>query len=203
MNSIFDSFSQDSINNKRKFGGLGLGLYIVKHLVNLQNGKINVDSTIGLGTVCTIDLTYEEIIATKENEVNSTSTDYDLNGKSILVVEDNAMNQMVIKMITKKWLNTKVDFANNGQEGVQKLMDGEYDIILMDLQMPIMDGYEATIAIRNGEAGENKKSIPIIALTADVMESTKTRVIEIGMNKYLSKPVDKDTLFEIVKLLVN
>ena len=203
MNSIFDSFSQDSINNKRKFGGLGLGLYIVKHLVNLQNGKINVDSTIGLGTVCTIDLTYEEIIATKENEVNSTSTDYDLNGKSILVVEDNAMNQMVIKMITKKWLNTKVDFANNGQEGVQKLMDDEYDIILMDLQMPIMDGYEATIAIRNGEAGENKKSIPIIALTADVMESTKTRVIEIGMNKYLSKPVDKDTLFEIVKLLVN
>jgi CheY-like chemotaxis protein len=118
------------------------------------------------------------------------------------VVEDNAMNQMVIKMITKKWLNTTVDFANNGEEGVKKLTENHYDIILMDLQMPIMDGYEATIAIRNGEAGENKKSIPIIALTADVMESTKSRVIEIGMNKYLSKPVDKDLLFEIIKLLV-
>ena len=99
------------------------------------------------------------------------------------------------------FFNTTVDFANNGQEGVQKLMENHYDIILMDLQMPIMDGYEATIAIRNGEAGEDKKSIPIIALTADVMESTKTRVIEIGMNKYLSKPVDKDTLFEIIKIL--
>lgn len=203
INSIFDSFSQDSITNKRKFGGLGLGLYIVKHLVNLQNGKIKVDSTTGLGTVVTIILTYENIEIKKEVETIAVPTDYDLNGKSILVVEDNAMNQMVIKMITKKWLNTTVDFANNGQEGVQKLMEKDYDIILMDLQMPIMDGYEATIAIRNGEAGEAKKSIPIIALTADVMETTKTRVIEIGMNKYLSKPVDKDTLFEIIKLLVS
>jgi signal transduction histidine kinase/ActR/RegA family two-component response regulator len=203
INSIFDSFSQEGINNKRKFGGLGLGLYIVKHLINLQNGKIKVDSTPGLGTVCTIDLTYENVAVKQEAITEIIPNDYDLNGKAILVVEDNAMNQMVIKMITKKWLNTRVDFANNGQEGVQKLIENEYDIILMDLQMPIMDGYEATIAIRNGEAGENKKSIPIIALTADVMESTKTRVIEIGMNKYLSKPVDKDTLFEIIKLLVS
>jgi CheY-like chemotaxis protein/nitrogen-specific signal transduction histidine kinase len=203
MNSIFDSFTQDSIDNKRKFGGLGLGLFIVKHLVNLQNGTIKVDSTIGLGTVCTINLSYQNIVISKEIEPSKETINYDLNGKNILVVEDNAMNQMVIKMITKKWLNTKVDFANNGQEGVQKLMEGNYDIILMDLQMPVMDGYEATIAIRNGEAGEDKKSIPIIALTADVMETTKTRVIEIGMNKYLSKPVDKDTLFSIIKLLVN
>ncbi|MGV3696861.1 7TM diverse intracellular signaling domain-containing protein [Flavobacterium sp.] len=203
MNSIFDSFSQEGINNKRKFGGLGLGLYIVKHLINLQGGKIKVDSTSGLGSVFTIELCYENVEVKKEIETVPTHNDYDLNGKAILVVEDNAMNQMVIKMITKKWLNTTVDFANNGQEGVQKLMEKDYDIILMDLQMPIMDGYEATIAIRKGEAGEDKKSIPIIALTADVMESTKTRVIEIGMNKYLSKPVDKDTLFEIVKLLVS
>jgi CheY-like chemotaxis protein len=193
MNSIFDSFTQDSIDNKRKFGGLGLGLFIVKHLVNLQNGTIKVDSTIGLGTVCTINLSYQNIVISKEIEPSKETINYDLNGKNILVVEDNAMNQMVIKMITKKWLNTKVDFANNGQEGVQKLMEGNYDIILMDLQMPVMDGYEATIAIRNGEAGEDKKSIPIIALTADVMETTKTRVIEIGMNKYLSKPVKRPT----------
>ncbi len=204
INSIYDSFSQEGINNKRKFGGLGLGLYIVKHLVNLHGGKIKMDSTVDLGTVCELELSYEKAEVVKPViATNDTATEYDLNGKSILVVEDNAMNQMVIKMITKKWLNTTVDFANNGQEGVQKLMEKHYDIILMDLQMPIMDGYEATIAIRNGEAGEEKKSIPIIALTADVMESTKTRVIEIGMNKYLSKPVDKDTLFEIIKLLVS
>ncbi len=94
INSIFDSFSQDSITNKRKFGGLGLGLYIVKHLVNLQNGKIKVDSTTGLGTVVTIDLTYENIEVKKEIEANAATNFYDLNGKSILVVEDNAMNQI-------------------------------------------------------------------------------------------------------------
>jgi CheY-like chemotaxis protein len=203
INSIYDSFSQEGINNKRKFGGLGLGLYIVKHLVDLHKGKIKIDSTVDLGTVCEIQLSYENIEVIKETIIDNNATlEYDLKGKSILVVEDNAMNQMVIKMITKKWLNTTVDFANNGEEGVKKLTENHYDIILMDLQMPIMDGYEATIAIRNGEAGENKKSIPIIALTADVMESTKSRVIEIGMNKYLSKPVDKDLLFEIIKLLV-
>ncbi|MFN3968112.1 7TM diverse intracellular signaling domain-containing protein [Flavobacterium sp.] len=203
INSIYDSFSQEGINNKRKFGGLGLGLYIVKHLVDLHNGKIKIDSTVDLGTVCEIQLGYQNVEVVKETIIdNNPELEYDLKGKSILVVEDNAMNQMVIKMITKKWLNTTVDFANNGEEGVKKLTENHYDIILMDLQMPIMDGYEATIAIRNGEAGENKKSIPIIALTADVMETTKSRVIEIGMNKYLSKPVDKDLLFEIIKLLV-
>ncbi|MFN3754943.1 7TM diverse intracellular signaling domain-containing protein [Flavobacterium sp.] len=203
INSIYDSFSQEGINNKRKFGGLGLGLYIVKHLVDLHKGKIKIDSTSDLGTVCEIQLNYENIEVIKQPTIdNAVALEYDLKGKAILVVEDNAMNQMVIKMITKKWLNTTVEFANNGEEGVKKLTENHYDIILMDLQMPIMDGYEATIAIRNGEAGENKKSIPIIALTADVMETTKSRVIEIGMNKYLSKPVDKDLLFEIIKLLV-
>jgi signal transduction histidine kinase/CheY-like chemotaxis protein len=203
INSIFDSFSQEGITNKRKFGGLGLGLYIVKHLINLQNGKIKVDSTTGLGTVFTIDLNYENIEIKKEAALNILPNDYNLNGKTILVVEDNAMNQMVIKMITKKWQNTTVDFANNGQEGLEKLAEKHYDIILMDLQMPIMDGYEATIAIRNGEAGEQYRNIPIIAVTADVMETTKVRVTEIGMNKYLSKPVDKEVLFEYIKSLVN
>jgi len=203
INSIYDSFSQEGITNKRKFGGLGLGLFIVNHLIQLHKGKIKIDSTTGLGTVCEIQLPYETVEVIKPTVEEATAAlEYDLKGKAILVVEDNAMNQMVIKMITKKWLNTTVDFANNGEEGVKKLTENHYDIILMDLQMPIMDGYEATIAIRNGEAGENKKSIPIIALTADVMETTKTRVIEIGMNKYLSKPVDKDLLFEIIKLLV-
>ena len=106
-------------------------------------------------------------------------------------------------MITKKWLNTSVDFANNGEEGVKKLIENHYDIILMDLQMPIMDGYEATIAIRKGEAGEANKNITIIAVTADVMESTKMRVMEIGMNHYLSKPLDKDSLFQNIVALVS
>lgn len=201
MNSIFDSFSQESINNKRKFGGLGLGLFIVKNLVDLHKGKIGIESQPGLGTICTIELLYD--LAATENKTIAIipSEDYDLKGKRILVVEDNAMNQMVIKLITKKWLNTVVEFANNGEEGVDQLKNNPFDIVLMDLQMPVMDGYEATVAIRNGEAGENNKNIPIIAVTADVMESTKVRVLEIGMNKYLSKPVNKDTLFENIKAL--
>jgi signal transduction histidine kinase/CheY-like chemotaxis protein len=202
MNSIFDSFSQESINNKRKFGGLGLGLFIVKSLVNLQKGKIDIQSQLGLGTVCTIELDYEIVKEEPKAIALVTNEEFDLKGKRILVVEDNAMNQMVIKMITKKWLNTTVEFANNGEEGVNQLKDNPYDIVLMDLQMPVMDGYEATIAIRKGEAGENNKNIPIIAVTADVMESTKERVMEIGMNKYLSKPVSKEVLFESIKSLV-
>lgn len=201
MNSIFDSFSQESINNKRKFGGLGLGLFIVKNLVDLHKGTIDIKSQQGLGTICTVELLYEIApVESKTIAIISNET-YDLKGKRILVVEDNAMNQMVIKMITKKWLNTIVSFANNGEEGVNQLKNNAFDIVLMDLQMPIMDGYEATIAIRKGEAGEKNKNIPIIAVTADVMESTKERVFEIGMNKYLSKPVNKDVLFENIKAL--
>jgi len=202
MNSIFDSFSQESINDKRKFGGLGLGLFIVKSLVHLQNGKVDIQSQQGLGTVCTLELDYEIVKEEPKAITLVANEEFDLKGKRVLVVEDNAMNQMVIKMITKKWLNTTVEFANNGEEGVNQLKENPFDIVLMDLQMPIMDGYEATIAIRKGEAGENNKNIPIIAVTADVMESTKELVMEIGMNKYLSKPVSKEVLFESIKSLV-
>ena len=109
---------------------------------------------------------------------------------------------MVIKMITKKWLNTTVIYTNNGQEGLNAFAENHFDLVLMDLQMPVMDGYEATIAIRNGAVGEQYKDIPIIAVTADVMETTKLRVAEIGMNHYLSKPIKNDTLFNAVKTLV-
>lgn len=198
MNSIFDSFSQQTINNKRKYGGLGLGLYIVKALVNLHKGEIDLQSIVNQGTVCKVKLALEKVVVNEE--LNTAPTlEYNLYGKRILVVEDNAMNQMVLKMITKKWLNTEVDFANNGEEGLKSLEKTKYDIILMDLQMPVMDGYEATIAIRNGNSGINDKNIPIIAVTADVMESTKERVKEIGMNFYLSKPINKELLFETIQ----
>lgn len=201
MKTIFDSFSQESINNKRKFGGLGLGLYIVKSLVDLFGGTIDMQSLTGQGTVCTISIPLEYIpkqkLEVKQTTVQS-SEPYDLNGKRILVVEDNAMNQMVIKMITKKWLNTNVVFTNNGLEGLNALRESHFDVVLMDLQMPVMDGYEATMAIRNGEAGTEKSNIPIIAVTADVMESTKARVKELGMNHYLTKPVDKELLYATV-----
>ncbi len=201
INSIFDSFSQYSINNKRKYGGLGLGLYIVKALVDLHKGKIEMDSIVNQGTVCTVSFS---VIKVKEQEIIEvvSEVNYDLKGKHILVVEDNAMNQMVIKMITKKWLNTTLDYAVNGQEALNLMETIKYDLILMDLQMPIMDGYEATIAIRQGNCGINDATIPIIAVTADVMETTKNRVKEIGMNLYLSKPINKELLYNSIKELI-
>lgn len=198
INSIFDSFSQQSINNSRKYGGLGLGLYIVKALVKLHKGDIEVQSIVNQGTVCNVKLNLIKVAIKEEVKLQEISN-YNLNGKRILVVEDNAMNQMVLKMITKKWLNTEVDYAFNGEEGLEFLRKSKYDVILMDLQMPVMDGYEATIAIRGGNSGINDKNIPIIAVTADVMESTKDRVKEIGMDFYLSKPVNKDVLFETIQ----
>ena len=202
MESIFDSFSQNNIDNKRKFGGLGLGLYIVKTLVDMQNGTIQMDSIINEGTTCVIEIDFGISTEKRKLEASPKAVIDDLAGKSILVVEDNPINQMVIKMIVKKWLDTTVVYANNGQEALDSFKTNQFDIVLMDLQMPIMDGYEATIAIRNGEAGPHNSNIPIIAVTADVMETTKDRVKEIGMNDYLSKPIKKETLYEAVKKLV-
>jgi signal transduction histidine kinase/CheY-like chemotaxis protein len=202
LGHIFDSFTQENINNKRKFGGLGLGLYIVKTLVDMQGGTIAMNSKVGEGTTCTITLDFDIAAEKAEEIIVDEIPVYDLHGANILVVEDNAINQMVIKMITKKWLNTTVQYANNGQEGLDMMKDHAFDIILMDLQMPVMDGYEATIAIRNGEAGANYSNVPIVAVTADVMETTKLRVKEIGMNYYLSKPLKNDTLYKVVKDLL-
>ena len=200
LHGIFDSFSQNNINNKRKFGGLGLGLFIVKTLVDMQKGSINLSSKVDQGTTCKITIDYDVVDKRKADLIIDLPI-YDLYGKSILVVEDNAINQMVIKMITKKWLNTTIVYANNGQEGLDAFAENKFDLVLMDLQMPIMDGYEATIAIRNGQVGEANKNIPIVAVTADVMETTKMRVVEIGMNSYLSKPIKNDTLFHVIRNL--
>jgi signal transduction histidine kinase/CheY-like chemotaxis protein len=202
MGNIFGSFTQDNINNKRKFGGLGLGLYIVKNLVDMQKGSIKMESTVDVGTTCRIALDYEIVAVDAPLEIVNENPVFDLHGKNILIVEDNAINQMVIKMITKKWLNTETVYTNNGQEALDALRAKHFDIVLMDLQMPVMDGYEATIGIRKGDAGERNKDIPIIAVTADVMETTKTTVKEIGMNHYLSKPLKNETLYQAIKDLL-
>ncbi len=202
MHSIYESFSQSSIDNKRKFGGLGLGLFIVKNLVDLKGGSIQIDSVENVGTHCKMVLDYDIAAVEQSPVIKQENQVFDLGGKKILVVEDNAINQMVIKMIVKKWLNTEVKYANNGQEALEILKQESFDLILMDLQMPVMDGYEATIAIRNGQVGEKYKDIPIVAVTADVMETTKMRVKEIGMNHYLSKPLKNDALYEVVVGLI-
>ena len=199
MHNIFEPFTQDNINNKRKFGGLGLGLYIVKNLVDRQHGKITLDSKPGEGTTCRVVLDYAVVAVEKVTETPAATAEFDLGGKHLLVVEDNAINQMVIKMILKKWQNTTAEYAVNGQEALDKLQAAQFDLILMDLQMPVMDGYEATEAVRKGVAGDQYRNIPIIAVTADVMETSKATAREIGMNDYLTKPLKNETLYEAVK----
>lgn len=122
--------------------------------------------------------------------------------KHILVVDDSPVNRMVFKAIINDWSNTKTSFANNGAEGIEVLRNQQVDLVLMDLQMPVMNGYEATIAIRNHEAGPKNTGIPIIAVTTEDHEGTKERVLEIGMNDYMNKPVDRHTLLQKIQLLL-
>ena len=199
LEAIFDSFSQETINDKRKYGGLGLGLFIVKNIVNKYKGEINFTSEVNKGSSCDIQLEFDYL--TNKTIKNDIVTHSDNDKKRILIVEDNIMNQMVLKMIFKDWQNSTFEIANNGQEALNLLKDNYFDIVLMDLQMPIMDGYEATIAIRSGLCGKVKSKIPIIAITADATEPTKERVKSIGMDFYMTKPVDKISLYnKIIEL---
>lgn len=202
MENIFESLTQESINNKRKYGGLGLGLYIIKVLVDMHNGNIQMKSKPGVGTTCILSLSYPLAPKPVELPKQFPVDQYDLQDTHILIVEDDPINQMVLKMILTKWEGTRISYANNGAEGVEQLKKHRVDIVLMDLQMPVMDGYEACIAIRNGAAGSENQNIPIIAVTADVMESTKQRVKDIGMNDYMAKPVNKAKLYQKITALL-
>ncbi len=201
VDSVFGMFSQTDLGNKRKFGGFGVGLSVVKALVDLHNGTIRLESKVNAGTTCHISIDYQ-LAVEQDRPLNiHTLASTKWTGMHILVVEDNKMNQMVIKQILKRWDHTTVSFANNGQEGIEVLKKETFDVVLMDLQMPVMDGYEAIEAIRNGKAGNNNASIPIIVLTADATNSTKERVFELGVNDYLTKPIDQKLLYDKVKIL--
>ncbi|WP_185956552.1 hybrid sensor histidine kinase/response regulator [Changchengzhania lutea] len=191
--NIFESFSQMKKDHKRQFGGIGLGLTIVKHIVELFNGTIKIESELGKGTDIFIDLTLKSIAQERVVEVSETGHEIPLH---ILVVEDNKLNQLVMQKILSSSSNISFAIANNGQEAIDALKADVYDIVLMDLQMPIMDGYEATQIIRSGDLGSSINNIPIIAVTADAMQETKHRVLGLGMNDYMTKPVIKELLFE-------
>lgn len=187
---MFDSFSQMRLNNKRNFGGIGLGLNIVDHLVKLFGGIILLESEEGKGTLVLIEIPTE--LAAEERSVTPTM-ELPLN---ILVVEDNTMNQMVMRKILGTRPLTTLAIANNGEEGIAALKRKEYDLVLMDLQMPVMDGYEAIHIIRSGSLGKGLETIPIIVVTADTMDETRERVMDLGANDYISKPVSATQLLE-------
>jgi CheY-like chemotaxis protein len=201
LSSIFDSFVQASGDTTRKYGGTGLGLSIVKSLVTLQEGEIIVDSTPGTGSTFTVLLPFElgseSALPIQQQFFTSHDTMEQIRGLNILVAEDNAVNQLLIKKVLQRTGCTP-DIASNGVDALECIKAKRYDIILMDIQMPEMDGYETTEYIRNKL--HSQSDIPIIAMTAHAYSSDVTRCIAAGMNDYISKPFDPDDLYsKIIK----
>ena len=202
INEIFESFTQASVETSRKYGGTGLGLAITRQLLELQGGFISVESKINIGTTVKFSIPYN--YSQTNNPVVFASSELKnysslLKGKKFLVAEDNEVNQKVIRHVLQK-AGGLVDMANNGLEAVSYLKKStEYNLIIMDLQMPEMDGYAATKYIRN----DMNICIPIIAMTASALKGEKTKCIEIGMNDYLSKPFDVSFLYKRISQLIN
>jgi CheY-like chemotaxis protein len=194
--SIFESFTQANTDTTRKYGGTGLGLAITKNLTELQGGEIGIESEPGKGTTFIVTIPYK--IPTQVNKENSESTkpqNYDLSNIKVLLVEDNTLNQMVAKQFFKKW-NNNITIANNGAEAIKILSEqNTFDIVLMDLQMPEMSGYEAAQIIRSSDSTVLNHNIPIIALSADAFLETRQKVLEIGMNDFVTKPFKPDELY--------
>ena len=190
--SIFEDFNQEDNTISKVFGGTGLGLSICKKLVAFLGGDIYVESTLGAGSIFTVILGFEPI---QQYDLIEESVDFEdeLNWENvkILTVEDNHLNQFVLKETLKRW-NASTDIAENGEEAIEILLEKNYDIILMDMQMPIMDGFAATNIIRR----ELKSTVPIIAFTANALSNEKERCLAIGMNDYISKPFKEQELKE-------
>lgn len=193
--SIFQSFSQAGNDITRKYGGTGLGLAITKQLVEQQNGNISVQSKVGEGSAFTFSIPYKTFSEAKQ--VNTTTTISGMNNTNtkklnILVAEDNDINRFIIKKMIDDW-GYNYEFAMTGAEVTVKASDHSYDIILMDVEMPEMNGYDATTFIRNN-LPQGKNNIPIIAMTGHAMNGEKEKCIEAGMTDYISKPFQPDDL---------
>jgi signal transduction histidine kinase/ActR/RegA family two-component response regulator len=196
QSSIFESFVQVSSETTRKYGGTGLGLAITKQLVELQGGTISVSSIPNQGSCFFFTLGFRKAetesipLKTENNNISYSKA----KGLKILLVEDNLVNQLLARKILIKW-NCTVDIADNGKIAIDKLSNANYDVILMDIQMPEMDGCEATKYIRKNMSLPASVT-PIIAITANALVGEEEKYIAIGMNDYISKPFSQKILYE-------
>ncbi|MGB4969271.1 MAG: ATP-binding protein [Saprospiraceae bacterium] len=197
ISSIFENFQQASSDTSRLYGGTGLGLAIVKQLVEHQGGAIQVQSSEGKGSLFSFDLSFQKTDGSAVTELGIEELDTEISALNVLVVEDIALNQLLMKTLLDDFGFT-CEIASNGKQAIEKLAQNDkfgdpmkFDIILMDLQMPEMNGFETTEYIRN----VLRSNIPIIALTADVTTADLSKCKAVGMNDYISKPVDDRLLF--------
>lgn len=208
LESIFDTFTQASLDTNRKFGGTGLGLSIVKKLVELQGGEIYVESTPGKGSCFTFILTLKEATenSTKEyliSKKNKRAKRKNLEGVSILMVDDNSMNRLIIKKLLGVRYGATVEAVESGKRAIEEVQNNNYDLILMDIQMPGMDGNETARCIRN-EVKSDMSNAPIFALTAHASIFEKKKALESGMNDYIVKPFKPEELYsKIAKVIKN
>jgi PAS domain S-box-containing protein len=197
LEKIFENFQQASSGTSRLYGGTGLGLAIVKQLVEAQGGSIRVNSNINEGSVFSFKLSFLKTKVNAEFEAEMIELESEIKNIKVLVVEDIALNQLLMKTLLDDF-GFERDIAENGKIAIEKLQQKSYDIILMDLQMPEMNGFEATEYIRN----QMNSKIPIIALTADVTTVDLSKCKEVGMNDYIAKPVDEKLLYSKIVGLV-
>ena len=202
---IFESFSQADETITRQYGGTGLGLTICKKLVELQGGNISVKSKPGEGSEFIVELTFDKHVY-KENTITKITTAEknqvkDLSGMKILVAEDNKVNAMVLTRFLTKW-NIESKVAKDGSEALDFLNTETFDIVLMDIQMPNIDGIEATKLIRQSEK-ETYKNIPVVAFTADASVDTHKELLKIGFNHCMTKPFNPEVLFSFLKKSYN
>lgn len=198
LGNIFDDFQQATSGTSRIYGGTGLGLAIVKQLVEPQGGTITVNSEVGQGSTFSFILSFQKTKAKADLENDmGVELEAGIENIRILVVEDIPLNQLLMRTLLEDF-GFEMDIANNGKIAIEKLKINSYDVILMDLQMPEMNGFEATQYIRN----ELKSEIPIIALTADVTTVDVEKCKAVGMNDYISKPIDDRLLYsKIIRYL--
>ncbi len=190
--SVFESFVQANSSTHRQFGGSGLGLAITKNLVDLHKGNILLKSTPGKGTVFTVRLRYvkpQASLVTVPRACSAKVSSTKLRGVKILVVDDNVMNKTVATKLLTSW-HAEVDTAEDGLTALEKINSNAYDLVLMDLYMPVLDGFHAVSRMR--EAGHQ---VPVIALTANGSEEERKRIVEAGVQGYLSKPFVPQDLF--------
>ncbi|MBS1492762.1 MAG: PAS domain S-box protein [Bacteroidetes bacterium] len=203
LNHIFDSFTQANSSTTRKYGGTGLGLAISKKLIELLGGDIEVKSVSGEGTTFSFKIEFGKSKSLKIKKYYGDSKDEifeSMKGVKILIVEDNPVNAVLAEKFLKKW-NIETETAENGMVAVERVQEKEFDLILLDLQMPEMNGYEAALTIRSLN-GSYYKNVPIVALSAEVTAEVKKEVHLYGMNDSLTKPFNPSELYHSIKNLL-